>query len=383
MNPRQRNPKAGAKQGFTLVELLIAMAVTLIVLAAAVLVFQKSMNASYAVTQRAEMQENARVAINEIMHDLNVAGTSIPPGGIGVPSGGVPVSRFGCDTSTCYITNNTFGNNVMYMVTPSIAGGPRVINSAIVTDAITMIAVDPNLDWSGFPVDASGACGGSAGSTMVTNGSGLTMPTAVTPLLGDPAVGLNLGDVLLLQNLNGRAVGVVTGFNSAARTITFANGDPLNINQTAATTGNIARLANAPFPPAAATQYPCITVSRLNMVTYFIQSLDANNQPLPVGTTIGVADSRLMRQLGARAPVPVAEHIENLQVSYDVFDDNTATATANIKTFVAPRTPQQIRKINIAVTVRAPRVNFANQFDRVSFSTSVSPRNLSYYDRYQ
>jgi hypothetical protein len=112
------------------------------------------------------------------------------------------------------------------------------------------------------------------------------------------------------------------------------------------------------------------------MITYFIQIV-----PGPDGN-----DSRLMRQIGARAPTPIAEHIEDLQLTYDVFDDTTGTLNtglADAATGAPPiPKPNQIRKINLILTARSPRRNAQGNYDRISFTTSLGPRNLSFHDRY-
>jgi hypothetical protein len=113
------------------------------------------------------------------------------------------------------------------------------------------------------------------------------------------------------------------------------------------------------------------------MITYFIQ---------PVVTPDG-QDSRLMRQVGAHPPVPVAEHIEDLQITYDIVDDNTGALISNLPNAASgnPATskPNQIRKININITGRTFRAGLTNNVQRVNLSTSVGPRNLSFRDRYQ
>jgi hypothetical protein len=113
------------------------------------------------------------------------------------------------------------------------------------------------------------------------------------------------------------------------------------------------------------------------MITYFIQ---------PVATPDG-PDSRLMRQVGAHPPVPIAEHIEDLKLTYDIVDDNTGSLIANLPNAVSgnPPTskPNQIRKINISITGRSFRPGQNNGVQRVNLSTSVGPRNLSFRDRYQ
>src|SRR5207302_9195645 len=75
--------------GFTLIELMVAMALTLVIMAAVLTVFKKASDAAYQVSLRAEMQANARVAINEIVLDLNQAGSG--KGMVGL--GAIPIPK--------------------------------------------------------------------------------------------------------------------------------------------------------------------------------------------------------------------------------------------------------------------------------------------------
>src|SRR5438552_16891756 len=84
-------------RGFTLVELMVSMAVTLIVLGNELTVFKKSMDAATTVSEKAEMQANARAAINGIVRDLSQAGSGGMPC-VGIT--GIPVaSLFEHDTN--------------------------------------------------------------------------------------------------------------------------------------------------------------------------------------------------------------------------------------------------------------------------------------------
>ena len=112
------------------------------------------------------------------------------------------------------------------------------------------------------------------------------------------------------------------------------------------------------------------------MVTYFIQEFDTPNGK----------DYRLMRQVDARTPTPVAEHIEDLQFTYDVLDDSSGTLNVNLPdaatgTPPVPK-PNQIRKINITITARSSRPNAQGNYDRLSITTSIGPQNLSYHEKY-
>ena len=352
------------QKGFTFVELMVAIAVMLVVLAAATSLYQKSVQVSTIVNSQSDMQAEVRAAANQLARDLNQAGTGIPIGGIPIPSAasGGTNPQFACDSTKCYITaGNTFTQGTLYKVTPADGVGPNTVEA---TDAIIITYVDPTLNWSAYPTQVA-----------AKDGTSITMPGGTTPALNDSSVGLNIGDVLLLQNSTGAAVGVVTNYVAATGVISFANNDPLNINQSGATAGNIKSLEFSPVP-GAAPYYPAITVSRIMMITYFIQTITTPNGP----------DTQLMRQIGARTPTPVADHIEDLQFTYDVFDTNTSTLTAALPDAAigspAVAVPNQIRKINITMSVRSPRPNAQGVYDHLSLTTSIGPRNLSFHDRY-
>ena len=345
--------------GFTLVELLVAMLVTITILAGAVHLFKQSLNTSDLTVRRSEVQTEVRAALNQIGRDLSQAGTGVPLGGVPIPSAasGGADPNFACDINQCYLgANIPFTQGVLYQVTPGNTIGANISEPS---DAIKITYVDPNLDWSAVSTTA-----------IAANGSSLTMPAGTLPAVNDPAVGITAGDVLLLQNGIGSAVGVATGVGGS--TINFGL-DPLNLNQTGAPTGNIKAIAT---PASNPVTYPATKVSRLVMITYFIQVVATPDGP----------DSRLMRQVGAHPPVPVAEHIEDLQLTYDIVDESGALIS-NLPNAVSGNPPtskaNQIRKINISITGRSLRAGQNNRVQRVNLSTSVGPRNLSFRDRYQ
>lgn len=364
-------------QGFTIIELMIAIAVTLIMMTAAMMVYQRSVQVSGVVNNRAEMQAELRAASEQIARDLNQAGTGLPIGGFPLPSSatGGTDPFLACDaTPTCYLPATVnLSSGVLYKVVPEDGIGPTTTEA---TDGIVITYLEPVSSDPSDP-NASGTApnwirpAAQTGSVS-SDGGTITMPSSLNPKLDDPAVGLVIGDVLWIQNANGSAVGVVTGFDPTQNTITFQK-DPLNINQLNAPVGSIPALANPGTNPAV---YPAVTVQRLMVVTYFLQEVDTPNGK----------DYRLMRQVDARTPTPVAEHIEDLQFTYDVFDD--ASGTLNVGSPTAstgsPATskPNQIRKINMTITARSSRTNAQGNYDRLTITTSLGPQNLSYHEKY-
>ncbi|HWP85905.1 MAG TPA: prepilin-type N-terminal cleavage/methylation domain-containing protein [Terriglobia bacterium] len=349
------------EKGFSLLELLIAMAVGLVIMAVAVLLFRQGIEAMDTVRQRSEMQQNARVGINWVAQDIAQAATGIPIGGFQLPTGaGAQDPLFACDFTGCYLpANNNFPNDRLYGVVPGNGLGPTI--NGVNTDVVVVTYDDATYNLAQFPIV-------SATSTSITiNG-------ATNPPINDPAVGIQRGDVLSICNTNGCAAVVVTAVNNP--TISFTNGDPLRFNQPAAPGGNLSSILALPC------NAPCIPETRAKRILVISYFIDA--PPGPDGV-LGNADDppyRLMRQVNAQPPVPVAETVEDFQVLYDIFDENLGVATAALPD--ANGLPNQIRKATINLTVRAPRRGlFNSSFERMALTTSVTPRNMSYRDRYQ
>jgi prepilin-type N-terminal cleavage/methylation domain-containing protein len=364
-------------RGFSMIELLIAVALGLIVLASTTQLFKNGMDATMLVTQSSEMQQNVRATLNLVAKDVSMAGSGLPPGGLALPNGGGAVpSMFAVDAGQAWLANNnypaaTIGANVipnyMYGIIPGPGngmelGGPgNVAATGRPSDAITVIYADYAFPLSQYSATFPG---------VTPNGSLINFAPPAVPPPGFPAIqsptGLQVGDLILLNNINGYAVGEITGIAPGPGTSTnvaFANGDPLNINQTGAATGNIAALVAA-GPPVG---------TRIWAVTYFIEvPAAATSQP-----------PRLMRQVNGQKPTPVADNIINLQVTYDVCDGTNGPGCSGIpNALVAPFTPSQIHKVNIQVMGQTLN-SFGNRSRSTVLATSVSTRSLSFRDRYQ
>jgi hypothetical protein len=131
--------------------------------------------------------------------------------------------------------------------------------------------------------------------------------------------------------------------------------------------------------PQSPAVYPTTTAFRIIVVTYFI---DNYTYTYP----------RLMRQVNGLSPTPVAQNIENLQLSYDIFDTTANTTCANVANiYVVPNScsatysysPNQIGKVNIFVQARSSNQRLVNRgYSRVSMISAVTPRNMDFVDRY-
>src|SRR6202790_5277812 len=91
-------------QGFTMIELLVSLAVTMVVMGGPILLFSNSVQSSTRSLKYSEIQTEARAALSQITRDLSQAGTGVPLNGIPIPSllaGGIN-PNFACDTTQCY-----------------------------------------------------------------------------------------------------------------------------------------------------------------------------------------------------------------------------------------------------------------------------------------
>jgi hypothetical protein len=212
---------------------------------------------------------------------------------------------------------------------------------------------------------------------VVTSGSTISMTVpapapvpALTPI-NAPGVGLQAGDLVMVVGGNIATI-VAEVTNVTANTITFANADPLNMNNTGGDPiiGDLAYIFNRSVAPPAG-QSNC-TATRLEAVTYFLQ------------VPAGLQSPRLMRQVNGLTPVPVADDIIGMTLSYDLFNDTTGANNVEQRDplSLAGVTPNQIRKINVAVQAQSLSQDGA-KMQSMQLATSVSARNMSFKNRYQ
>jgi hypothetical protein len=93
-----------------------------------------------------------------------------------------------------------------------------------------------------------------------------------------------------------------------------------------------------------------------------------------------------MRQVNGQQPVPVMDGVENLQVTYDVYDDTASNSSSTLITNnkTANGTPGLIRKVNLVLSVRSTRkTGPTKSLSHLTLAAAVSPRNLSFRDRYK
>lgn len=354
--------RTGLGKGFTLVELLVAMALGLLVMGAMASLFKTGLNATMLVSQRAETQQNMRAALDLMVKDIGMAGAGLPSGGIQLPNGGgATASKFGCDQGgTCHVPAFNYpNNNYMYGIVPGFSNGVEnnaVVAAApppIINDSITVVYADYNFPlWEydiTFPTPGNGGAIG-----LAPNAAFVPAPPLITA-----AGGIQVGDLIMLSNSLGTGVGEVTTLTGG--TITFADSDALNFNQNGAAQNNIKAISAG----ANTVAY------RLLAVTYYL-SVPANGER-----------PRLMRQVNGLNPVPVADDIINLQFAFDTYNQLSGALDANQTNPIgAGESPNLIQKINVVVMGQS-MTNNGNKSQNMYLATSVSARNMAFRNRYQ
>ena len=351
------------------------MALGLLVVGAGVAMFKSASNVTQTAFSRSDMQQNARGALAIITRDLSQASIGIPPAGIALPSGGGTKAIAAAGPTQAYLLNGIYPNNQLAPVVPFDAQGANN------TDAVTITYIDNTWPVTNKNVTSVAANGSSMTvdiNTYDTSGNPAAPPTGRA--YNDPVYGSKVGDVLMISNSTGYSVATVTAVG-AGGVLTFAAGDPINLNQPAATAGNVKALGYAPCPaPNQNKSCPTLTAARINVVTYFIQI-----NPGPDGV-VGTADDypELMRQVNAQNAIPLTDYVAAMTITYDICNNAAGAAVcvyqAGLDGTQVPNS-SEIRKINITLTLQSSGTGTARN-EAYTISTAVAPRDLSFSQRY-
>lgn len=369
------------QSGFTLLELLVVMAIVLVIMGVTLTALSNSYRATESAKAITGLNNNLRIGIDQMVKDFIQVGQGMPTGRVvEVPNGAgaLQIQRPHPDGSTCTDWPDT--TTELPALTPGPGCGPDV--DGVATDIVTVLAGDSSVDH--VPLTAINMVGHAV--TIADSGAG-----GIDISDGD-ADDIRVGDLIMLTKDNASTLLYVTAVDGM-QTITFGTGDPMNLNQydtTLAMTGTLNQL-NAVAPAgevSAALGGP--TATRMRMVTYYLD------------TSLTPGTPRLMRHLNWGDPAlplnqrsrTAALDLENLQFSYDLVDGSSTTlsnvrltdtdlTTAGACT-PAACSPNQVRKVNVFVSARSTRrYSQTNRFFRNALTTQVSLRSLALVDRYE
>ena len=371
------------KGGFSLLELMVSVSILVTVVGVSLKMLVDAQHAYEGVTDMADLQQNLRASMNNMQRDLIQAAEGLPTTGLSYPQGGTakPIAR-PSPTGKAYNFPGVAVSSTITDLVPGVGGTPTpgLTVNGTVTDFITMMYVDNSLvdannhQMSQYPVyqvanaQNPQACNGS----IAANGSTMTFDANCINITGNN--GVRAGDLIMFFNGQNYAIQTVTSV--AGQVVSFATGDAFNFNGmlAKATAGTLKQLQNGIASPGG--PYPPTTAARVQMVTYYVDNVT------------NPADPQLIRQINFNAPQPVAQGIEDLQISYGITQPNNAAlynpaGPGNAKQPLGLDTPAQIRNVNLFVGGRSDTAySVTGQFFRDNMITKVCVRSLSFVNRY-
>jgi prepilin-type N-terminal cleavage/methylation domain-containing protein len=356
--PTPSRPRNTREAGFTLLEMIVAIAIFVVVIGAMYALLEVGRSDTFNTKERTETMQNARIALNTIGRDASNAGVGYWKGGARAPDGTLQRLLF--------LPSETDGEDDL--LTPLVPGNgvkPVVVDGATVnTDAITLVYQDDTFNNNhGVAVTARN-------STTNT----LTVDNSAPCASGDLYV-------YIIDDGNEPALGSLTSLPSAT-TLRFSAGDPLGLNN----------------PGASSTFFdldPQASCKRITWVTYFVNPEGVlvrriyGNTARIVGAGVedggagGIVPDGAGGQGVGFVEMPLAYGVEDFQIQY-VMEDGTTVD--DVLASVDPLTGQPIPASSNRQLVRVVRVSLrlrGSQIDpktgqpiRVAITSSFYTPNL-------
>lgn len=353
----QRKLTQHNQEGFSLIEMMIAVTVMVLVSSAVVSLMKSSMVITTANYELTDAQQNVRIAQEFINRDLMNAGDGLKTiSKIYVPVGFLtsyvtltPIADAAMPANVRNLgiltTDNQvpeFTNVVGANPATTVLSGPLATDK---TDRQTILEIDPQF----IPATPSAI---NLAGTVVTLPAGTDMTQ------------FTVNEIYYLSTAIGGTFATVTAKNNGTRQLTFLDGDPYGLNLAGA--ANLIKLitTNGTLPTS---------LTRMRMIHYYVN-----------------ASRLLMRRVyGAKCAVPatcvgfqesiIAEHVNNVQFKYslDMTDaGGNVVQPTDVLTTANDRT--NVRAVEVTVTVETPHVLQNGLRSQLAMSTSTSVRNMQF-----
>ncbi len=364
MTPTSDRRSASAA-GYSLLELLVSMGLLTVIMGITLGGLANVMKGNEIVVMISTMNNSARIGLDLMVRDLLQVGSGLPAShSVSIPNGdGSLQVRLPGPPGAAFLT--TAGDTTLPAVIPQAGMGPMI--DGVTTDVLTVLMADNAfLDVALDAVTDT--------SVVVAAGPDIGAgPDRVTP-----------SQLMLISKGSVNTLVQVTAVDLDTRTLTFANGDSLRLNQTGAAAGNLVALnAEEPANSAAATR-----ISRVRMITYY---LDVSVDPL---------HPRLVRRINNGDPLTydnalgtsVGNDLVDLQFTYDISNGTgnpggvqmvALDLTAGGACAPNPCGTTQIRKVNIQLTSRSQNPTAESGYLLRALESQVSLRSMAFVDRYR
>jgi prepilin-type N-terminal cleavage/methylation domain-containing protein len=357
MQQRAERTTARAEAGFSLLEMVVAVAIFTIVVGAIYGLLEVGRSDAFNTKTRTEVMQNSRIALNTIGRDAINAGVGYWKSGARTPDGTLERLLF--------LPAET--NGVDDVLTPVVPGdGVRTITVdgvQVRTDAVTFVYQDNTFN----------------------NGTSLAVQavdtTSNTVTVQPDNTACSQGDlyVYVIDNGTSRALGSLTNLVSSDR-LRFSTGDPLQINN-----------------PGAASTFigtgPTASIKRITWVTYFVDDQRVLVRRVYGNTDAIVGDGVVDNGRGGVVPdnvsggqvgfveMPLAYGVEDFQIKYVLEDgatvDDVLATTVNGTPLTAAENRQRVRVVQVALRLRGAQNDpKTNQPIVVSLASSFYTPNL-------
>ena len=323
-----RSPGARRAHGFSVVELMVAMAISLLLLGGVVSIFVSSKR-SYETNERlSRIQENGRFALNTIIADLRASGF------------------VGCARQPTYLSTSLNNSTALQW---NFLAGPVTGFQATGTNVWS-----PAMDAS-IPSPLSGS------DVLVVRApvhERLTLP--LTTDVGSPTNAMQIaagtgavqtGDIVLAYSCEAISVFQVSSYASGTGVISHA------INAAGQVPGNATDTVNYSYRRAVTQVVPVETIA------YFIapsSRVGDASDPAPAGTT------SLWRRRGLNGAEELVEGIEQMQVQYGI-DTNGDVVVDEYRTANNVTDWNDVISVSVALLARAID-EYGNDTDRRSYN---------------
>lgn len=339
--------KKNAEAGFSMIELLIVMVLTLIIMSAVFSLMHGTINtanANYEMTSATQNLRNAQEFINRDVLTLGDGVKSTP--NIWLPTGFI----------TNYLTNRTAAaidpTNIGYTSIGAVISDnnmPAGINVPQSNPATTVLERTDRL-------------------TLLSTDKGFTNIALtfaeVNPVNGSiivPAARISdftVGEIYFLSNGVAATFGVITNINSGTNTIFWRNGDALGINRI----GNTGALFSVQSP-----QY-AMSLSRVNIIQYFV---DAEGKL--IRRAFGVKGKSFLDSV-------IAEHLVELQFRYILKPPGDGTIFEQPKDIFDLDEATSVRMIEPKIRAKTAYPLMDGEFHYVEGTTQLSVRNIQFLE---
>jgi len=340
------------EQGFSIIEMVVAVTVMLIVTASVFSLVKSSLTVTTANYELTDAQQNLRTAQEFINRDLMNAGdglksmTYIPVkttfvenylAKFPIVDGAMPsgVTNLGILT-----TDNDVATGTVVPTVP--ATPPVVITVRPNTDRQTILQLDHNPSNIAIAI---------AAGSVDSSGKVVTLPA------GTDMTKFNVGEIYFLTSSKGGTFAAITSINAGLKQLSFDNGDfcGLNVIGSGGLINNISALGTLPM-----------ALQRMRIIQYYIDS----NMLLM---------RRVFGDIGAafRDSV-IAEHVVSVQFVYSLGLDSGGNPVQPTTQLTTPAQQVAISQVEVNVTVETPhRLSMGNR-SLLSSSTSTSLRNMQF-----